>query len=712
MSDLASLGISLSATGHVKNERRMTEGDAITSFSAFIESCGFAPPTSIMADGRIHRFSTDWRDRRDSAGWYSLHLLDGHAFGVVGDWRTDLMKTWTPAGQDVDDDTRRRIQEAAATAARELADSQAKAREEASQLFSSLPVADDGNGYLARKRVHADGMLRQEDDRLVVPMLDASGISSIQRIWPDGKKRYLPNGRVQGCYYPYPYNQPLDGGKVYVCEGLATAASVHDATGAKTFVAFSAGQLSNCVATLRPLVGGCEIIVVADNDESGRGEAEALKTGCRVVLIPEKGMDANDYANAGGDLKALIMRSLGETPLRDVTAMLVDPKPVRWLIKRWLPRATHNLFVGSPASGKTYLVLDMMLHLACGLETWCGFRCRKAVVVYLCGEGSNEITMRVKAWELGHGITIPPQSFYLTDKVFDLDQPEGYARLASYIEETGVRPDLVTVDTLNRYFSGDENKADQSRLYMNNVNQLTQRFGCAVITVHHTGRAEDARERARGSSAWDGGADSIESCINEGGTLLVTQTKMKPAKKLAMQFGWRFEEVALGPEWNDEDGEPSMDAYLVPVDADEVRQAGERRGTMTAKDREELKAVLSDAAIIHDDADGIWWYKDDWRRKLRDDGRSPDEVKNFFRTSTRDGRKRPYGRMLEGGSLSESGTGTIQRVTLHDAALEAWFRSEERKEARQPETMAAQARKARIDALLARAGRQDDDVPF
>jgi phage/plasmid primase-like uncharacterized protein len=50
------------------------------------------PPDEFIADGAIHRFSTN-SDPKDDAGWYAL-LADGIPAGAYGDWRTDIKEPW------------------------------------------------------------------------------------------------------------------------------------------------------------------------------------------------------------------------------------------------------------------------------------------------------------------------------------------------------------------------------------------------------------------------------------------------------------------------------------------------------------------------------------------------------------------------------------------------------------------------------------------
>jgi hypothetical protein len=59
--------------------------DPVQAFQDAIASAGLTPPETIIADGKIQRFSTNGK-RSDDSGWYCLHL-DNIPAGRFGNWR-------------------------------------------------------------------------------------------------------------------------------------------------------------------------------------------------------------------------------------------------------------------------------------------------------------------------------------------------------------------------------------------------------------------------------------------------------------------------------------------------------------------------------------------------------------------------------------------------------------------------------------------------
>ncbi|MBK9986174.1 MAG: toprim domain-containing protein [Betaproteobacteria bacterium] len=99
-----------------------------------------------------------------------------------------------------------------------------------------------------------------------------------------------------------------------VCEGYATAASVHQATGRPTAVAFDAGNLANVAKTLRKLYPAVLVVIAGDDDRAteartgsnpGRLKAEAAARAVHGLAVfpaplPENGSDFNDLHQGEG----------------------------------------------------------------------------------------------------------------------------------------------------------------------------------------------------------------------------------------------------------------------------------------------------------------------------------------------------------------------------------------------------------------------------
>jgi len=158
-----------------------------------------------------------------------------------------------------------------------------------------------GHTYLNRKGVQSHG-LRVYGVHLLVPMYNDGKLWSLQKIAPDGTKRSFTGGKVSGCYYLI--GKPK--GRLWLAEGYATAATLHELTGDAVACCFNAGNLAKVASTLHRKLPGIRITIGADNDKAGlesASRAAAIAGG--KFIYPEfndgdNGTDWNDFATQYG----------------------------------------------------------------------------------------------------------------------------------------------------------------------------------------------------------------------------------------------------------------------------------------------------------------------------------------------------------------------------------------------------------------------------
>lgn len=539
-----------------------------------MRAAGISPPTSIIMDGRLRRFSASGK-QGDDAGWY-VAFGDGVPAGQFGNWRTGDTQSWrAETGRTLTAAEEmahmRRMAEARAARDDERAKLQASVDNAVETIWNQAGAASGEHPYLARKGVQPHGLRITGDGRLMAPLRDVSGhLHSIQYIDVDGAKLYHPGGRAGGMFWML---GAAESGPIYLAEGFATAATIQEATGARVAVCFSAQNIPSVTGALRAHYGSAqELIIVADNDASGVGlnyaNQAAAQHGARVVCPPAEGTDANDFAQAGGDLLGLLHPPVSDwlTPADEFCA---QPAPVSWLVKRWLQSTALIMVHGPSGGGKTFAVLDMVLHIAAGLPEWRGHKVKPGGVVYLAGEGHHGLRARIAAWKQHRNAG--PLSMWVSRSGCDLNTPAGYAKAREAILALRIRPAIIVVDTLHRFLNGDENSAQDAKTMLDACAALMEEFSCSVLLVHHTGVSEEAQHRARGSSAWRGALD-IEISVtpqSEERPLTLTQRKTKDAETPEPMHGV-LERVAING-WIDEDGEQVTSAVFNGIDAPQAR---------------------------------------------------------------------------------------------------------------------------------------------
>lgn len=238
-------------------------------------------PVPKLSPGRIVRFRNGGHSL---SGWAKL-FPDGMG-GVFGDWREGMTYVWHSdemARMLGNTGLRKHLLEQLEMAraqeerARELAQQEAAAKARA--IWSKAGPARHDHPYLLAKGVQSSwtlGEVRERMGALLIPVCDLSApmcpLVSLQFISPNGDKRFLARGRMQGCGMLID-TRPAGDGPIVICEGYATALTLanHYARGALVVAAFNAGNLVHVALAMRRNAPDAEMVIAADNDHATEG---------------------------------------------------------------------------------------------------------------------------------------------------------------------------------------------------------------------------------------------------------------------------------------------------------------------------------------------------------------------------------------------------------------------------------------------------------
>ncbi|EMH0374023.1 toprim domain-containing protein [Pseudomonas aeruginosa] len=260
-----------------------------------------------VADGAIHRFHVPGDRAGSLNGWYVL-FADSATAGAFGSWKTGETHHWSGGGKVSSDGVnqmRERIEQARRQREAEQHQRQLDAAVRAGRAWESSEPAPADHPYLARKRV-VPHRLRRQGDVLLVPLYADGYLCNLQRIAADGEKRFLAGGRVKGAYSPIGSLEP--GGRLYICEGWATGATIHAETGAAVACAMNAGNLLEVGRQLQRDHPDALLIFAGDDDRQTPGNpgrtaamAAALAAGA-LVTFPDWPDDAPPTLSDFNDL--------------------------------------------------------------------------------------------------------------------------------------------------------------------------------------------------------------------------------------------------------------------------------------------------------------------------------------------------------------------------------------------------------------------------
>ena len=262
-----------------------------------------ADPGDMAADGRWYAFQTpiDLESEKPNRKAGYCCIDPARMICVYGSHRPGECPSTVVEIEVTGPQPSQAEREEAANQAREhRAQTAQEARQRAQEVWArgELDLADHAyllaRGVLDWARPVAGRCVRRftASNTLIVPMMDAAGeLWNRQAIAADGRKRFLPGGRLEGLalWVPAP---PASGQRWYAAEGFAKALAVSGATGGSCLCTFTAGNLAAAIGAHAGAILS-QGTVAADNDQAGRtavAEAQARFHALGVVDCNRNGL--------------------------------------------------------------------------------------------------------------------------------------------------------------------------------------------------------------------------------------------------------------------------------------------------------------------------------------------------------------------------------------------------------------------------------------
>lgn len=332
---------------------------------------------------------------------------------------------------------------------------------------------------------------------------------------------------------------------IVLCEGEKAAQALADC-GIEATTAMQGAKAPIEKTDWSPLAGK-NVIIWPDNDEAGKDYARRVGAhlaiiGCEVRFIsipaevPEK-WDAADCIEDGRDVHAVLTSnepapstSIPVYSFADVRAM----PPLEWVVDEWIPSESLGFVYGDPGSGKSFIALDLALHLAYGMDDWHGVPIRRnGAILYIIQEGLRGFIKRLDAFKKHHGLLDDPDDFDLINASLSFVSESDIASLQQTVRAQDKDYRLIIVDTVSRVLPGaDENAQKEMTVFIKACNAIRVGTDAAVIGIHHAGKSGDMR----GSTVLKGAGDFVFKTEKEKGVqpIYLTCEKMKDEED-----GWK-----------------------------------------------------------------------------------------------------------------------------------------------------------------------------
>lgn len=287
---------------------------------------GLSLPKSFEPD-KFHVVDDEDGKRGNGAGRVKI-FADGLG-GYCQNWKTGERRSFfldnETKAKPLNKRERARIQRERSKRQAEAAAKQDQAAKRALCLWQEAKPAPENHPYLVRKQIKPHGArlgcwrrVTQDkggnratltiENALLLPLFDRSGtIRSLQAIFPakhpvlERDKDFLPAGGLAGLFWWVGQRSNQPGETVLIAEGFATAATLHEQTGHRVYMAFTAGNLLAVGRIVRERLPSANIVFSADNDTETAGNpglTKATEAAAAVggsVAVPPIHGDFNDY---------------------------------------------------------------------------------------------------------------------------------------------------------------------------------------------------------------------------------------------------------------------------------------------------------------------------------------------------------------------------------------------------------------------------------
>ena len=236
---------------------------------------GFTIP-DLQLNGRVTRLDRTGKNSAWFVGFeHKNNKGDSFVVAVYGDWKTGEKFEYKTKGKRTQSDNAaisRRLRDAQKSSELEREKLQEGAKREAASLWSE-GGPNDRSDYLHRKSIpslyNCLSVLRENGRVVLVPMRDSDGeLWGVQSIYPEGQKYFLTGQRIEGLFHIVgPESELALTDVIYICEGYATATTLHQALGKPIVCAFNAQNLVHVAKDLKKKYNTSAFVICADDDQ-------------------------------------------------------------------------------------------------------------------------------------------------------------------------------------------------------------------------------------------------------------------------------------------------------------------------------------------------------------------------------------------------------------------------------------------------------------
>ncbi len=411
---------------------------------------------------------------------------------------------------------------------------------------------------------------RDERGNLLFQVVRKTGKRFLQRR-PDGAGWIWQVGDCRRVPFRLPEIIAADkDAPVYIAEGEKDVEALVRAGCVATTNPGGAGKWPLVSEVARTVLAARDVVVVADNDDTGRKHADAVAEdmrsvarSVRLVSPPAPHKDVADLLGSGGTVGEL--QPLERAPLSpdwnilDVSDLAKALPKVPWVCEALgLAPGAISLVAGYGYSRKTMAMQSLGLSVAAGKPAWGVYTARRGPFVHLDYEQGRRLTQeRYQRLARGSGFELrelAPGSLRVAcmPRIY-LDAKDAFDDLVRLVDGAT----FVLVDSLRAAFPHADENSSEVRSYLDVLSRVSERTGAAIAVIHHARKPQKDQEGGatfaiRGSSALFDACQSVYVFIGEKNTPTTVHHQKDRIRGACLDdFGLDGEDVAndLDPRW-------------------------------------------------------------------------------------------------------------------------------------------------------------------
>jgi hypothetical protein len=215
---------------------------------------------------------------------------------------------------------------------------------------------------------------------------------------------------------------------------------------------------------------------------------------------------------------------------------------LNWLIKDILVDGGIATIYGESGSTKSFLAIDLAMHLATGSE-WFGLEVNRGIpIIYTALEGFRGVVKRIKGWCKKNNIS--PSNIFIDHDSLLLGEQGSVVSFINYYKANNFHKGMIIIDTFNMACPNiEENSAKEMSGVITKAKLIAEKLNSTVLIIHHSGK--DESRGMRGSSSLKASMDTIIYVKQDSNGNCEWSLEKSKDSECGIRFAYRLETIEV-----------------------------------------------------------------------------------------------------------------------------------------------------------------------